>query len=297
MENSPDADSQATTSNITTPATAPEPAPVVIVAGASRGVGRGIALALGAAGMRVVVTARSSEGGRITEARRETVEDTARTIIAAGGSAYPYRCDHTDPRDVDGLTAWCLRRFGRIDAAICAVWGGNEGFDGESYDDGTRWGDPFWRRPLTRFAPAMETGLYAALVLAHAVTPAMVAARAGVIGFVTFDPASGYLGDLTYDIAKASVARLAYACAQDLAETGVTALALAPGRVRTERALEAGMRDDEGESPLYLGRGIAALLARGDAPAHAGRVVHAADLAQRYAIDDTDGSRPPRFAP
>jgi NAD(P)-dependent dehydrogenase (short-subunit alcohol dehydrogenase family) len=273
------------------------PGPVVIVAGASRGVGRGIACALGEAGMRVVVTARSSEGGRITEARRETIEDTARAIIAAGGKAYPYLCDHTDPRDVDGLVAWCLRRFGRIDAAICAVWGGNEGFDGERYDDGTRWGDPYWRRPLTRFAPAIETGLYAALVLAHSVTPAMVAARAGVIGLVTFDPASGYLGDLTYDIAKAGVARLAYACAQDLAGTGVTALALAPGRVRTERAMEAGMGADEGESPLYLGRGVAALLHAGDAPAHAGNVVHAADLAQSYGIDDVDGRRPPRFVP
>ena len=288
MENAPDADSRKAP---------PANAPVVIVAGASRGVGRGIALALGEAGMRVVVTARSSEWGRITEARRETIEDTARTIIAAGGTAYPYRCDHTDPREVDGLTAWCLRRFGRIDAAICAVWGGNEGFDGERYDDGSRWGDPYWRRPLTRFAPAMETGLYAALFLAHAVTPAMVAARAGVIGFVTFDPAGGYLGDLTYDIAKASVARLAYACAQDLAGTGVTALALAPGRVRTERALEAGMGVNEGESPLYLGRGLAALMQAGEAGDDAGAVVHAADLAQRYGIVDVDGSRPVRFSP
>ncbi len=276
---------------------ASRPHPVVIVAGASRGVGRGIALALGEAGMRVVVTGRSSEGGRITEARRETVEDTARAIIAAGGTAYPYSCDHTDARDVDGLTAWCLRRFGRIDAAICAVWGGNEGFDGERYDDGTRWGDPYWRRPLTRFAPAMETGLYAALVLAHAVTPAMVAARSGVIGFVTFDPDCGYLGDLTYDLAKASVARLAFACAQDLAQTGVTALAFAPGRVRTERALEAGMGADEGESPLYLGRGIAAMLAQDDASRHAGTVVHAADLARDYALTDIDGTRPARFVP
>ncbi|MCC5977679.1 MAG: SDR family NAD(P)-dependent oxidoreductase [Salinarimonas sp.] len=275
----------------------PQSAPVVIVAGASRGVGRGIALALGEAGMRVVVTGRSSEAGRITEARHETIEDTARAIIAAGGSAYPYACDHTDARDVGGLTAWCLRRFGRIDAAICAVWGGNEGFDGERYDDGSRWGDPYWRRPLNRFAPAMETGLYAALVLAHAVTPAMVAARSGVIGFVTFDPDSGYLGDLTYDIAKASVARLAYACAQELAETGVTSLALAPGRVRTERALEAGMGADEGESPLYLGRGIAAMLQRDEATRFAGSVVHAADLAARYGIDDIDGSRPGRFEP
>ena len=222
--------------------------------------------------MRVVVTARSSEGGRITEARRETIEDTAPHNHRGGRELHiPTGATTPIPATWTGSPPGACAASGAIDVAICAVWGGNEGFDGERYDDGTRWGDAYWRRPLTRFAPAMETGLYAALVLAHAVTPAMVAARAGVIGFVTFDPASGYLGDLTYDIAKASVARLAFACAQDLAETGVTALALAPGRVRTERALEAGMREDEGESPLYLGRGIAAMLAQGDAPAHAGR--------------------------
>jgi NAD(P)-dependent dehydrogenase (short-subunit alcohol dehydrogenase family) len=39
---------------------------VVVITGANRGVGRGLALAFGAAGARVVATARDVEGGHAT---------------------------------------------------------------------------------------------------------------------------------------------------------------------------------------------------------------------------------------
>jgi NAD(P)-dependent dehydrogenase (short-subunit alcohol dehydrogenase family) len=269
--------------------------PVVIVAGASRGVGRGVALALGETGASVVVTGRSSEGGARTESRSETIEDTARAVNEAGGHGYPFQCDHTSERDVDQLVSWTLRRFGRIDGAICCVWGGNEGFDGEQYSDGSRWGAPFWRRPTGQFGRFMETGVYAGLLLARAVSPAMVGAKRGLIGLATFDTASGYLGDLYYDLAKASISRLAFACAEELRPHGVTALALSPGHVRTERVIEAGMGEEAGETPLYAGRAFAALLADEDVARHAGKTLHAADLARLYGFHDEDGTQPERF--
>ena len=269
--------------------------PVVIVAGASRGVGRGVALALGEAGASVVVTGRSSEGGARTESRIETIEDTARAVNEAGGRGYPFRCDHTVEREVDKLVSWTLRRFGRIDGAVCSVWGGNEGFDGERYADGSLWGAPFWRRstgPLGRF---METGVHAGLLLARAVSPAMISAKRGLVGLVTFDTAAGYLGDIYYDLAKASISRLAFACSEELRPHGVTALALSPGRVRTERVIEAGMGGEE--SPLYTGRAFAALLADENVARHAGRTLHVADLARLYGFRDGDGTQPERFSP
>lgn len=271
--------------------------PVIIVAGASRGVGRGVAMALGEAGASVVVTGRSSEGGARTESRRESIEDTARAVNEAGGFGYPFRCDHTNEREVDQLVSWTLRRFGRIDGAVCSVWGGNEGFDGERYADGSSWGAPFWRRPIGQFARSMETGVYAGLLLARAVSPAMVSARRGLIGFVTFDTATSYLGDIYYDLAKASTSRLAFACCEELRPHGVTALALSPGRVRTERVIEAGMGEEAGESPLYAGRAFAALLADGEVARHAGRTLHVADLARLYGFTDADGTQPERFRP
>lgn len=265
------------------------------MAGASRGVGRGIARALGEAGAAVVVTGRSSEAGARTEGRRETVEDAAREVSAAGGQGYPYLCDHTQEREVDTLVHWMLRRFGRIDVAVSSVWGGNEGYDGERYADGSAWGTPFWRRPAGRFGHVMESGVYAGLVLARAVAPAMVSARRGLLAFVSFGTEEGYVGDIFYDLAKASVNRLAFACAQELGPHGVTAVALSPGFVRTERVIDAGLGAQATETPLYAGRALAALAADPEVARHAGKAVFVAELAKAYGFTDEDGAQPARF--
>lgn len=268
---------------------------ICLVAGASRGVGRGIARALGEAGATVIVTGRSSEAGPRTDQRLETFEDAAREVDLAGGKGHPYRCDHTSEREVDGLVSWALRRFGRLDCVVDAVWGGNEGYDGERYPDGSAYGTPFWRRPAGRLGQSFEAGVYAQLLLARAVAPAMVQMRSGLIVTVSFDTAPGYLGDIFYDVAKAATNRLNLAMAQELAPFGVTALGLSPGHVLTERVRDAGLAADTTETPLYAGRAVAALAADPQVARHAGRVLHVADLARLYGFTDRDGSQPGRY--
>ncbi len=268
---------------------------VCLVAGASRGVGRGIARALGEAGATVIVTARSSETGPRTEMRSESIEDTSRAVDAAGGRGHHYLCDHTSERAVDELVHWALRRFGRIDVAVSSVWGGNEGYDGERYPDGAAWGTPFWRRSAEAFSEFSRVGPYPGLLLARAVAPAMVAARSGLIALVSFGTEEGYLGDLYYDLAKAATNRLAFAMAKELRPHGVTALALSPGFVRTERVCDLGQAGLATESPLYAGRALAALAADPALIARAGQVIHAGDIAEEYGFTDADGTRPARF--
>jgi NAD(P)-dependent dehydrogenase (short-subunit alcohol dehydrogenase family) len=268
---------------------------ICLVAGASRGLGRGVARALGEAGATVIVTGRSSEAGPRTDHRPETFEDAAREVEAAGGKGYPYRCDHTQEREVDQLVSWCLRRFGRLDCVVDAVWGGNEGYDGQRYPDGSAFGAPFWRRPVARLAQSFESGVYAQLLLARAVAPAMVQMRKGLIVTVSFDTASGYLGDVVYDLAKASMNRLTLAMGHELKPFGVTALAVSPGHVLTERVADAGLAAETTESPLYAGRAVAALLADPDVARHAGQILHVADLARTYGFTDRDGAQPARF--
>lgn len=268
---------------------------VCLVAGASRGLGRGIARALGEVGATVIVTGRSSEAGPHTDQRPETFEDTAREVEAAGGKGYPYRCDHTSEREVDGLVAWALRRFGRLDCVVDAVWGGNEGYDGERYPDGSGYGTPFWRRPVARLGESFESGIYAQLLLARAVAPAMVQARSGLIVTVSFDTEGSYLGDVFYDLAKAAMNRLTFAMAQELKPFGVTALGISPGHVLTERVRDAGLGPQTTETPLYAGRAVAALAADPEVARHAGQVLHVADLARSYGFTDRDGSQPGRF--
>jgi NAD(P)-dependent dehydrogenase (short-subunit alcohol dehydrogenase family) len=268
---------------------------ICLVAGASRGLGRGIAKALGQAGATVICTGRSSEAGPRTDQRLETFEDTAREVEAAGGKGQPYRCDHTNEREVDQLVAWCLRRFGRLDCVVDAVWGGNEGYDGERYPDGSAFGAPFWRRPVARLGESFESGVYAQLLLARAVAPAMVQMRQGLIVTVSFDTAGFYLGDVFYDLAKTAMNRLSFAMAQELKPFGVTALALSPGHVLTERVRDAGLAEETTETPLYAGRAVAALAADPEVARHAGKLLHVADLARTYGFTDTDGSQPERF--
>ena len=275
----------------------PLAAKICLVAGASRGLGRGIARALGEAGATVIVTGRSSEAGPRTDQRQETFEDAAREVEAAGGKGHPYRCDHTQEREVDQLVSWCLRRFGRLDGVVDAVWGGNEGYDGERYPDGSAFGAPFWRRPVARLGQSFESGVYAQLLLARAVAPAMVQSRKGLIVTVSFDTAGGYLGDVVYDLAQGAMNRLTLAMGHELKPFGVTALGLSPGRVATERVRDAGLATEALETPAYAGRAVAALLADPDVARHAGQVLSVADLARAHGFTDRDGRRPERFVP
>ncbi len=270
---------------------------VCLVAGASRGVGRGVARALGEAGATVIVTARSTETGQRTDGRAEVIEDTAREVDAAGGRGHHYICDHTKERDVDTLVSWCLRRFGRIDVLVNAVWGGNEGFDGTRHADGSQFGTPFWRRGSRSLGHALESGLYAQFLTSRAVTPAMVSAKKGLIVSISFDTGPGYLGDVVYDLAKTAMNRLSLAMAEELKPHGVSAMVVSPGFVRTERVVDAGMSADATETARYAGRAVAALAADPDVGRFSGQIVHAADMARLYHFTDDDGSQPSRFIP
>ncbi len=270
---------------------------VCLVAGASRGVGRGVARALGEAGATVIVTARSTETGNRTDGRTEVIEDTAREVDAAGGRGHHYICDHTKERDVDTLVSWCLRRFGRIDVLVNAVWGGNEGFDGTRHADGSQFGTPFWRRGSRSLGHALESGLYAQFLTSRAVTPAMVSAKKGLIVSISFDTGPGYLGDVVYDLAKTAMNRMSLAMAEELKPHGVSALVVSPGFVRTERVVDAGMSADATETARYAGRAVAALAADPDVGRFSGQIVHAADMARLYHFTDDDGSQPSRFTP
>ncbi len=263
---------------------------ICLVAGASRGVGRGIARGLGEAGATVIVTARSTETGARTDARPETIEDTARAVDAAGGRGHHYVCDHLSERAVDTMVHWALRRFGRLDLVVSSVWGGNDGFDGQRYPDGSTWGTPFWRRGLEPFGHFMESGPYAALMLAKAVAPAMVGAKRGLIAFVSREDEGRYLGDIYDDLAKATTNRLALACAAELAPFGVAALALAPGLVRTERSVDAGLAERATQSPLLVGRALAALAADPARASRSGETLHVTDLAELYRLTDAERS-------
>jgi NAD(P)-dependent dehydrogenase (short-subunit alcohol dehydrogenase family) len=270
---------------------------VCVVAGSSRGVGRGIAMGLAEAGATVICSGRSTRFGYRTEGRPETVEDAAEAVKAAGGEGYPYICDHTDPKALYDFASWVLRRFGPPSLVACAVWGGNEGYDGENYADGSRFGTPFHDRSLQPFETAMLTGPYAVLATARAFAPIMIPAGRGMFVSVGFDAEGALLGDVFYDLGKSGILRASEIMAAELGKHGLACVHLTPGFVRTERVLEAGMGEQATQTPLYVGRAVVALATLPDTASLNGQSLFVADLARQHGFTDVDGTQPPRFVP
>src|SRR4249920_2866625 len=91
---------------------------IALVTGASRGAGAAIAAVLGEAGATVYVTGRSSRPGARTDDMPGTVQDTAATVSARGGTGIGVVCDHTDATQVEALVARIGADHGRLDVLV-----------------------------------------------------------------------------------------------------------------------------------------------------------------------------------
>ncbi len=278
-----------------------------IVAGATRGAGRGIARMLGEAGATVYCVGRSTRriprirptgaGAFALAGRPEVVEETAELVTAAGGRGIAVIADLGDEAAARSLAAQVTAEQGRIDLLVNDIWGG---------DEYTVWGQPFWQADMARLWAMQEQAILTHLHAARWIAAQMVIQRSGLIIEVTDGDGSRYRGNLGYDLAKQTVIRLAYGMQQELAEHGVTALAVTPGYLRSEAMLEhfgvseANWRDAvardahfaESETPCFIGRAIAALAADPQVRQYGGRVLTSWDLSEQYGFSDIDGRRP-----
>ncbi|BEP70146.1 MULTISPECIES: SDR family oxidoreductase [unclassified Variovorax] len=283
---------------------------VAVVTGASRGAGRGIAQELGAAGATVYVTGRSTRArpadsyGQLLAlselaALPGTIDDTADEVTQFGGHGIAVACDHTKEDDVAALFARVEREQGRLDLLVNNAWGGHESFTGI-------FEAPFWEHPLANWDSMFDRGVRNHLVASRCAAPGMVRRKQGLIVTTTFWDRGHYLrGNLFYDLAKASMTRLAFGIAQELQPHGVASVAVSPGWMRTEFVL-AGHKTDEAhwqerpalartESPRYLGRAVAALAGDAQVLDKTGQVLRVADLARAYGFTDIDGRQVEAF--
>jgi NAD(P)-dependent dehydrogenase (short-subunit alcohol dehydrogenase family) len=252
---------------------------------------------LGAAGAVVYCTGRTAEGHASAMGRSETLEETAALVDGQGGEGVAIRTDHTREDDVAALIARIEAERGRLDILVNDIWGGDPMID---------WSAKFWQLDIGAVRALVDQAILSHLITARHAAPLMVRQGSGLIVEVSDGHHDGYRGQLLYDLVKNTVNRLGYAMAWDLHGTGVTALALCPGFLRSEAVLdhfgvnEATWRDAiakdpffaESESPFFVGRAVAALAADPQVHRMAGQVLFAADIAEAYGFTDLDGGRP-----
>ncbi|MEU2555560.1 SDR family oxidoreductase [Streptomyces sp. NPDC014684] len=274
---------------------------VALVAGATRGAGRGIAVELGAAGATVYVTGRSTRARRSEYDRPETIEDTADLVTEAGGHGVAVPVDHLDPAAVRALVDRIADERGRLDLLVNDIWGGEKLFE---------WDTPVWEHDLDNGLRLLRLAVETHAITSHFALPLLLRHPGGLVVEVTDGTADHnrdtYRVNLFYDLAKASVLRMAFALGHELGPRGASAVALTPGWMRSEIMLDAfGVREDNwrdaldrephfaiSETPRYTGRAVAALAADPGVSRFNGQSLSSGGLAREYGFTDLDGSRP-----
>jgi hypothetical protein len=150
--------------------------------------------------------------------------------------------------------------------------------------------------------PHISTAWHAARIMA--------AHQSGLLVELVEQNVIDYHGAFYFDLMEILLKRHIFALAHNLGQSGITAVAVEPGFMRTEAILEefgvteANWRDglQEGkvwgwggsETPCFVGRAVAALAADAGVARWNGRICTAWDLSAHYGFTDIDGSLPDR---
>ncbi len=205
---------------------------VALVTGASRGIGRAIALELGRLGATVVGTATSAAGAADIQAGLE----------AAGVAGRGLALDVTD-------AAACEAAIGEIEKAFGAVviLVNNAGITRDNLS--MRMKDSEWDAVL-------DTNLKSVFRMSRLVMRGMMKARNGrIINITSVVGSSGNPGQANYAAAKAGVAGMSRALAQELGSRNITVNCVAPGFIDTDMTKELPEAQREAlQGKIALGR-------------------------------------------
>ncbi len=271
-----------------------------LVAGATRGAGRGIAVQLGAAGATVYVTGRTTRSERSEMDRPETIEETAALVDEAGGRGIAVQVDHLVPDEVRALVTRIETEQGKLHVLVNDIFGATT----------IEWNKSVWESSLDIGLRTLHLAVDTHAITSHFALPLLIKTPGGLVVEVNDGTAEyndiNYRVSFFYDLAKASVNRMAFALAHELQPYGATAVSLTPGWLRSEfmldayRVTESNWRDATkinphfaiSESPAFVGRAVAALAQDPDVSRWNGKSLSSGQLAKIYGFTDLDGSQP-----
>jgi 3-oxoacyl-[acyl-carrier protein] reductase len=184
---------------------------VALVTGASRGIGRAIALELGNEGATVVGTATTESGAA----------DIQKALDAAGITGWGAMVNFTDAEACEAMFLEIEKKFGTVGILV-----NNAGITRDNL--AMRMKDDEWDE-------VVDTNLKAVFRLSKRVMRGMMKARHGrIINITSVVGSSGNPGQANYAAAKAGVAGMARALAQELGSRNITVNCVAPGFIDTD---------------------------------------------------------------
>jgi NAD(P)-dependent dehydrogenase (short-subunit alcohol dehydrogenase family) len=232
--------------------------------------------------------------------RPETIEETAALVDEAGGRGIAVQVDHLVPDEVSALVDRIRDEQGKLHILVNDIWGATT----------MEWNKSVWESSLDIGLRTLRLGVDTHAITSHFALPLLIETPGGLVVEVTDGTdgynAANYRVSFFYDLAKASVNRMAFALAHELQPHAATAVSLTPGWLRSEAMLEAyGVTESNwrdattrsphfaiSESPAFVGRAVAALAQDPDVSRWNGRSLSSGQLAKIYGFTDLDGSRP-----
>jgi NAD(P)-dependent dehydrogenase (short-subunit alcohol dehydrogenase family) len=200
---------------------------VAVVTGASRGIGREIALALGRAGAKLALTGRSQD--KLTETQKLARE--------AGAEAETYICDVREEAQVKRLADQVMQRFGAAHILV--------------NNAGTAIRKQIHEFSLDEWRLVMDTNLTGPWLMCRHFVPHMKGRGYGrIINLTSIMAHVSSDGRGIYSTSKHGLLGLTRGLALELADDGITAVAISPGFVATD--LTAPLRADPAKNAALM---------------------------------------------
>jgi 3-oxoacyl-[acyl-carrier protein] reductase len=191
---------------------------VAVVTGAGGGIGASIARRLATLGASTVLCGR----------RRPPLEETARLIAGAGGTANVIECDVSDLRAVADLAAAVEGRYGRCDVLV-----NNAGIGG--------FGSPLHQMPVEAWDQILNTNLRGVFYCIRSFAPMMIQARSGhIVNISSLAGKNALPNGAAYAASKWGLNGLSYSVAEELRSYNVRVSVVCPGSTLTDLTPHSG---------------------------------------------------------
>jgi 3-oxoacyl-[acyl-carrier protein] reductase len=185
---------------------------VAVVTGGSRGIGRAIVLELASSGIKVAFTYYSNSAAADT---------LCYEVKERGGEAVGFQQDVTDFAGGKAVLAAVNERFGALDMLV-----NNAGITRDK---------PLALMQEDDWRAVIETNLYGTINFSRAVVYGFMRQKRGrIVNITSVSGQTGLPGQTNYAASKAGIIGFTKALAKEVAKSGVTVNAVAPGFIATD---------------------------------------------------------------